>query len=85
MQVWHKSVLALVLSVALGLGAASYLVGGPNNLIGMLRYDVRRDGDLAVGHKAPDVALVALDGTTPVRLSEHIGGKPAVLIFGSFT
>ena len=59
---------------------------GPRNVIGMLRYDQRREGSLTVGTAAPDVALVGLDGTTPVRLHDRVGGgKPLVLVFGSFT
>ena len=85
MPLWSKITIALVGSVVLGLGAAAYLVGGPNNLIGMIRYDQRRDGHLAIGDKAPDITLVALDGRTPVRLIDRIGGRPTVLIFGSFT
>jgi len=38
-----------------------------------------------VGDRAPDVSLVSLDGKTPVRLSEHVGGKPLILVFGSYT
>jgi hypothetical protein len=71
--------------VLLALGAFTYMVGGPRNLIGMLRYDQREEGKLQVGDRAPDVGLIALDGTTPVKLSEHLGGRPTVLIFGSFT
>ena len=58
---------------------------GPRNVIGMLRYDQRREGDLKVGDLAPDAALLALDGSTPVRLKDSVGGKPLVLVFGSFT
>ena len=58
---------------------------GPRNLIGMIRYDQRREGALRVGDRAPDVELLALDGTTPVRLAAQIAGGPAVLVFGSFT
>ena len=68
---------------ALG-GAALYFIG-PRNLIGMWRYDKRREGSLRVGDAAPDVALVGLDGATEVRLSDHIGAKPLVLVFGSYT
>jgi hypothetical protein len=60
-------------------------VGGPRNLIGMIRYDQREEGSLKVGDRAPDVPLLELDGKTPVRLSERIGGKPTILVFGSFT
>ena len=51
----------------------------------MLRYDQRQEGTLKVGDRAPDVALLALDGKTPVRSREQLGGKPTVLVFGSFT
>ncbi|HEX4952321.1 MAG TPA: hypothetical protein VF017_02845 [Thermoanaerobaculia bacterium] len=58
---------------------------GPRNVIGMLLYDQRREGDLVVGDLAPDVVLTALDGQTQVGLASRLGGKPLVLIFGSFT
>jgi hypothetical protein len=79
--------------VALGIGAVlvlaaagvTYMIGGPRNLIGMLRYDQRREGDLKVGDRAPDVTLLSLDGKTRVPLSTRLGERPTVLIFGSFT
>ena len=58
---------------------------GPRNVIGMLRCDQRQEGTLRVGDRAPDVTLYALDGKTPVRLAQELGGKPTVLVFGSFT
>jgi len=57
---------------------------GPRNIIGMLMYDQRREGDLKVGDAPPDVTLVTLDGGEQ-RLSAIIGQQPLVLIFGSFT
>jgi peroxiredoxin len=44
-----------------------------------------RLGNLKVGDRAPDVRLVALDGTTRFHLRERVSGRPLVLIFGSFT
>ena len=84
MRVWKKAgiVSGLVLAAA---GAAALAVVGPRNVIGMLRYDKREQGRLKVGDAAPDVALVALDGATPVRISEKIGSRPLVLVFGSYT
>ncbi|HEX7830491.1 MAG TPA: hypothetical protein VF787_12595 [Thermoanaerobaculia bacterium] len=80
---WKKIVLAVL---ALVLSAAAFMVYkiGPRNVIGMLRYDQRRDGDLKVGDRAPEIALVALDGKARSSL---LGDrtKPTVLIFGSFT
>ena len=85
MRLWKKILIGLGILVVLAVGAMTYMIGGPRNLIGMLRYDQREEGTLKVGDRAPEVALLALDGKTPVKLSERIGGKPAVLIFGSFT
>jgi hypothetical protein len=85
MRLWKKFAIGLGVLLVLALGGFTYMVGGPRNLIGMLRYDQREEGTLKVGDRAPDVALVALDGTTPVRLSSELGGKPTVLVFGSFT
>ena len=68
------------------LGMAGYMMYRmvPRDFFGMLRYDQREEGALAVGHAAPDVAVRALDGS-PVSLRERFGGRPVVLIFGSYT
>jgi hypothetical protein len=57
---------------------------GPRNVIGMIRYDQRRDGDLKVGDRAPEALLVSLDGRRDTPL---LGArtKPLILVFGSFT
>ena len=57
---------------------------GPKDYWGMLRYDQREEGDLAVGDAAPDVVVRALDGA-PARLSDRLGARPVVLVFGSYT
>lgn len=76
----------LVVAVLAGIvGAVMVWRIGPRNVIGMIRYDQRKEGRLQPGDAAPDVALVALDGKTPVRVAEKIGGKPLVLVFGSYT
>jgi hypothetical protein len=77
---------ALLASGLLLAGALAVIVAriGPRNLWGMVRYDQRREGDLRVGQPAPDVALVALDGS-PARLRDRLAGKPLVLVFGSYT
>ncbi len=80
-----RILLGLAAVVVLAVGGMTYMIGGPRNLIGMLRYDQRQEGSLKVGDRAPDVTLYALDGKTPVRLSQELGGKPTVLVFGSFT
>jgi hypothetical protein len=68
------------------LGMAGYMMYrmGPRDFFGMLRYDQREEGRLAVGHAAPDVVVRALDGAQ-VNLRDRFGGRPVVLIFGSYT
>ena len=85
MRLWKKIAIGVGAVALLALGGFTYMVGGPRNLIGMIRYDQREEGRLKVGDKALDVTLLALDGKTPVKLSERLGGKPTVLVFGSFT
>jgi len=84
MKLWKKILLGVGLLVVAVVAYGVYSFG-PSNVIGMLRYDQREEGKLKVGDRAPDVALVALDGTTPVFLKDAIGGKPLVMVFGSFT
>jgi hypothetical protein len=76
------AVLGILLVAATAIALAKI---GPRNVWGMIRYDQRREGSLAVGDAAPDVVLTALDGNARVRLHERLGGRPAVLIFGSYT
>ncbi len=72
-------VLSLILMVAI-------VWIGPRNLIGWWRYGRQaRQGTLKVGDPAPDVPLVELDGVTSRSLSEWIGARPLILVFGSFT
>lgn len=79
---WKKVLLGLAALVVVGVSVIVAKVG-PRNVIGMIRYDQRREGDLKVGDRAPAAMLVALDGATRVPLLA--GDKPTVLIFGSFT
>ncbi|MFN0245203.1 MAG: hypothetical protein ACKVWV_20150 [Planctomycetota bacterium] len=67
--------------------AATFVVWqiGPRNVLGMLRYDQRREGTLRVGDVAPDIVLHRIDGSGAERLAASIGEKPLVLVFGSFT
>ena len=84
---WKWTALALVLLLGASYGVLSYLMGGPRDVYGFLRYALPqwRDGDLHVGDRAPDVRLLALDGQTTFHLSERVGQRPLVLIFGSYT
>lgn len=44
-----------------------------------------RAGHLQVGDQAPDFSLLSVDRSERVQLSELNKGKPAVLVFGSYT
>ena len=79
--------IVLLTAGGLALAAGVYFVisVGPRNLIGMVRYDTRREGRLEPGDRAPDVTLLALDGRSPVRLLGGRRERPLVLVFGSFT
>lgn len=83
MKVFRKVLLILAVVVGI-LGAFIAWKIGPRNIIGMIRYDQRRAGDLKVGDRAPEALLVSLDGRrdTPLLAART---KPLVLVFGSFT
>lgn len=81
---WKRGLLAGgLLVLGLVLTALAYI--GPRFILGILRYDTRREGTLRPGDRAPDVELRALDGSSRVNLLAGRGGRPLVLIFGSFT
>ncbi len=84
MRTFKKVLLIALILVAAAVSLAAWKIG-PRNLIGMLRYDQRQEGSLKVGDRAPDVSLVSLDGKTAVHVSDRIGVKPLVLVFGSYT
>jgi hypothetical protein len=78
-----KLLLAVGAAVAFAVIAVVAQIG-PRNLVGMLRYDIRSEGTLKPGDRAPDVQLLTLDGRR-VHLKDRLGPRPVVLIFGSFT
>jgi len=80
-----KKVLLIIVVVVVAAAAVVVAKIGPRNVIGMIRYDQRRAGDLKVGDRAPDAMLMSLDGKLNVPLMRDRGGKPLVLVFGSFT
>ena len=80
-----KLALLIVAGIAIAIGTFLVVKIGPSNVIGMMRYDTRREGKLKVGDVAPDVALVAIDGGQTASLLAKDPGRPLVLVFGSFT
>jgi hypothetical protein len=79
-----RAALAMAGLIALAVAAAAIWIG-PRNVIGFVRYGARQEGNLHVGDVAPDVALVATDGATPIKLLERVHDRPLVVVFGSFT
>ncbi len=75
-----------VLLVAAFVGL-SVMAGSPKDAFGMLRYALphMHRGTLKIGSDAPDARIVALDGINRFHIRERTGGRPLVLVFGSFT
>ena len=84
MRPYIKVLLIFAIVALIACGVLVYHVG-PRNIIGMLRYDQRREGTLKVGDKAPDIGVMALDGSGRTSLLSHPAGKPLIFIFGSYT
>ncbi|HVH72090.1 MAG TPA: hypothetical protein VNB49_13395 [Candidatus Dormibacteraeota bacterium] len=82
---WVVGIVAVLLLAAFGM--LCYLAGSPKDAYGMVRYALphMHRGTLKVGTDAPDARLLALDGTSRFHIRERIGGRPLVLVFGSFT
>jgi hypothetical protein len=65
----------------------SFMAGSPKDVYGMVRYAFphMHRGKLRAGEDAPDVRLLALDGSSHFHLRERTGSRPLVVIFGSYT
>ena len=83
---WKRILLGLGVLVVLAVGGMTYMIGGPRNLIGMLRYD-QRQGRHAQGRRprAGRHARGARREDARCASRSELGGKPTVLVFGSFT
>jgi hypothetical protein len=79
--------IALLILIAAVYVLLSIMAGGPKDAYYMVRYALphMHRGRLKVGDQAPDARLVALDGTSHFHLRERTGGRPLILVFGSFT
>ena len=79
-----SSILGLLVIAFAGL---SFMAGSPKDVYGLVRYALphMHRGKLRVGEDAPDVKLLALDGSSHFHLRERTGAKPLVVIFGSYT
>ena len=79
--------IGVVVLVAAVTTLLSVIAGSPKDALYMVRYALpyMHRGNLRVGDNAPDVTLVALDGSSRFQLRSELHGKPLVLVFGSFT
>jgi hypothetical protein len=82
---WTLIALAVILAGVFVM--LSKMAGSPKDALYMVRYALphMHTGKLKVGDEAPDARLVALDGASTFHIRERTGGKPLVLVFGSFT
>lgn len=76
---------ALVVLFVAALAGWGYLEAMKRAWIPVNEYDIRTEGTLRIGDLAPDVELLAVDGSEPRRISELYADKPLVLTFGSYT
>ncbi len=76
--------LGLVVLVFAGL---SFMAGSPRDVYGLVRYALphMHRGRLNPADDAPDVKLLALDGSNYFHLRERTGTRPLVVVFGSYT
>ena len=84
-SIWIAAVLGVLLLAAfVGL---SVMAGSPKDAYGMIRYALpyMHRGKLKPGDAAPDAALLALDGRDKFRIHDRIGGRPLMVVFGSYT
>jgi hypothetical protein len=79
--------IALGTLLILGYVGLSVMAGGPKDALYMVRYAFphMRRGNLKPGDSAPDAKLFALNGADTFHVRERTGGKPLVMVFGSFT
>lgn len=78
------TVAVLIVAVVIAL---SVMAGGIRGAYGMVRYALphMHRGTLRVGDVAPDVSLLALDGSSRFNIRERTGARPLVIVFGSYT
>jgi len=85
MAIWIAAVFGVLLIAAfVGL---SMMAGSPKDAYGMVRYALpyMHRGKLKPGDTAPDAPLLALSGKEKFRIHDRIGGRPLIVVFGSYT
>jgi hypothetical protein len=84
---WKWTIAVFLVLVLVAFLLLCKMAGSPKDAYGMLRYALphMHRGKLRVGDDAPDARLVALDGSDHFHIRERTGGRPLVIIFGSYT
>ena len=84
---WKWMIAVVVFLPVAAFAVLSFMAGSPRDAYGMVRYALphMHRGTLKPGDDAPDARLVTLDGANSFHLRERTGGRPLVLVFGSFT
>jgi hypothetical protein len=85
MVLWLAGILGVLLLA--GFVGLSVMAGGPKDALYMLRYALphMHRGKLHPGDDAPDARLLALNGKDYFHLRERTGGRPLMVVFGSYT
>ena len=84
---WKWTLGSIVAIAVIAFAGLSFMAGSPRDVYGLVRYALphMHRGKLHPGDDAPDVRLLALDGSNRFHLRERTGNRPLVLIFGSYT
>jgi hypothetical protein len=84
---WKWTLGSIVAIAVVAFAGLSFVAGSPRDVYGLVRYALphMHRGKLHPGDDAPDVRLLALDGSNHFHLRERTGNRPLVLIFGSYT
>ena len=85
MSIWIVAGFGVLLLA--GFAALSMMAGSPKDAFMMLRFALphMHRGKLHPGDVAPDAPLLALDGKDQFHIRERIGGRPLMIVFGSYT
>jgi hypothetical protein len=84
---WKWAIVVVLVVLLASFLALCKMMGSAKDVYGMVRYALphMHRGNLKVGDDAPDARLVALDGSDHFHIRERTGGRPLVIVFGSYT
>ncbi|MBV8514481.1 MAG: hypothetical protein JO260_04190 [Acidobacteria bacterium] len=85
MAIWFAALFGVLLVVAFIV--LSVMAGSPKDAYGMVRYALphMHRGKLRPGDNAPDASILTLNGKDRFQIRDRIGGRPLMIVFGSYT